>query len=53
MKLEAPQIFAGRYRLIEKIGIGGFSEVWKVVDEMAEGRIVALKVYAPERGLDE
>jgi serine/threonine protein kinase len=52
MNLQVNQIFAGRYKLIEKIGIGGFSEVWKVSDEMAEDKIVVLKLYAPERGLD-
>lgn len=53
MQLTTNQIFAGRYRLLNKIGVGGFSEVWKVADEMAEDRIMVLKVYAPERGLDE
>lgn len=53
MHLAVDQIFAGRYRLLGKIGVGGFSEVWKVADEMAEDRIMVLKVYAPERGLDE
>jgi hypothetical protein len=53
MQLTTDQIFAGRYRLLSKIGVGGFSEVWKVADEMAEDRVMVLKVYAPERGLDE
>jgi len=53
MQLTTNQIFAGRYRLLSKIGLGGFSEVWKVADEMADDRIMALKIYAPERGLDE
>jgi serine/threonine protein kinase len=53
MQLTTNQIFAGRYRLLNKIGVGGFSEVWRVADEMAEDRVMVLKVYAPERGLDE
>ncbi|MBI1221710.1 MAG: protein kinase [Bacteroidetes bacterium] len=46
-------VFANRYLLIEKIGIGGFSEVWKAKDQMAEDTVVAIKIYAPERGMDE
>lgn len=46
-------LFANRYQLIEKIGIGGFSEVWKAKDQMAEDTVVAIKIYAPERGMDE
>lgn len=46
-------LFANRYLLLEKIGIGGFSEVWKAEDQMAEDAVVAIKIYAPERGMDE
>lgn len=46
-------VFAGRYLLIKKIGVGGFSEVWKANDQMAEDAVVAIKIYAPERGMDE
>ena len=53
MQFQADQVFAGRYRLLAKIGIGGFSEVWRVADEMAEDQEMVLKIYAPERGLDE
>lgn len=53
MQLQTGQVFAGRYRLLAKIGMGGFSEVWRVADEMAEDTEMVLKVYAPERGLDE
>lgn len=53
MNFKENEVFAGRYRLISKIGVGGFSEVWKVADQMANDAVVALKVYAPEKGLDE
>ena len=41
-----------RYRLIRLLGQGGYSEVWMAEDRHA-GLTVALKVYAPGRGLDE
>ncbi len=46
-------VFGGRYKLTRKLGIGGFSEVWQAEDEMTEGTVVAVKIYAPEKGLDE
>lgn len=46
-------VFAKRYLLVEKIGIGGFSEVWKAQDQLAEDAVVAIKIYAPERGMDD
>ncbi len=51
--LEKETLFAGRYLLVRQIGVGGFSEVWEVSDQEAEGVTVALKVYAPGRGLDD
>ena len=46
-------IFAGRYTLLEKLGIGGYSEVWKATDNMAGEMLVALKIFAPDKGLDQ
>jgi uncharacterized protein (TIGR02145 family) len=45
--------FANRYLLEERIGMGGFSEVWRARDGMTEDSIVAIKIYAAEQGLDE
>ena len=54
MAVFKPQdIFAGRYQLQKLLGLGGFSEVWQVVDQMAENTILALKIYAAGAGLDE
>ncbi|MEO1050123.1 MAG: protein kinase [Bacteroidota bacterium] len=40
-----------RYTLLEMIGVGGFSEVWKVQDNKLKGQIFALKIFAPDKGL--
>ena len=47
------QLFANRYRLVKRLGQGAFSEVWKAEDTMVGNLTVALKVYAPDKGLDE
>jgi len=50
--LSENNVFAGRYHLLELLGRGGYGEVWKVADQMAEGAVVALKIFAPGQGMD-
>lgn len=51
--LQEQQLFANRYLLVKRLGQGAFSEVWKAEDTKAGNLTVALKIYAPEKGLDE
>ena len=47
MKPEAGQIYGDRYRLVERIAIGGMGEVWRAHDEVIL-RDVAIKILKPE-----
>lgn len=49
---DSKEKFDNRYQLIEKIGGGGFSEVWLAHDTNADID-VALKIYTPNGELDE
>jgi len=42
------RVLAGRYRLDERIAVGGFAEVWKAFDAELE-RVVAVKIPKPSR----
>jgi eukaryotic-like serine/threonine-protein kinase len=50
--LSAGMLLARRYRLIDPIGAGGMSVIWRARDEVLD-RIVALKVLAPELAADQ
>lgn len=46
-------VFAGRYKLVELMGEGNSKEVWKARDQLADDAEVVLKIYAPEKRLDD
>ena len=47
MKPEAGQLYGDRYRLVDRIAIGGMGEVWRAHDEVIL-RDVAIKILKPE-----
>ncbi len=49
--LKKGTIFAGRYKIIEKLGTGGMGEVYRVKDEKLEEEM-AIKVLKPEIAAD-
>ena len=53
LRLETNTILNNRYRLERRIGSGGFSVVWKAIDEKASGMPVAIKIFMPDKGLDD
>ncbi|MDD3878311.1 MAG: FISUMP domain-containing protein [Bacteroidales bacterium] len=52
MHFQADTLFANRYKLIRKLGSGGFSEVWLAEDTKSGNMQVALKIFATNNGLD-
>ena len=52
MLLQQDTLFDERYLLIKLLGCGGFSEVWLVEDIKVGNKKMALKIYAPDKGLD-
>jgi serine/threonine protein kinase len=53
MLLQQDTLFDNRYLLVRLLGCGGFSEVWLVEDTKVSHKKMALKVFAPDKGLDE
>ncbi|MEU7998962.1 serine/threonine-protein kinase [Micromonospora sp. NPDC049060] len=49
--LHPGRLLARRYRLVDQIGAGGMSVIWRARDEVLD-RIVALKVLAPSLAAD-
>jgi eukaryotic-like serine/threonine-protein kinase len=49
--LISPRLLNDRYRLIERVGTGGFGAVYKAADTQFGGRLVAIKEMA-QKGLD-
>lgn len=50
--MRAGDLLAGRYRLIDRIGAGGMSVIWRAKDETLD-RLVALKILDPVLAGDE
>ena len=53
MQLHEDKLFDNRYLLKKMLGCGGFSEVWLVEDIKVGHKKMALKVYVPDKGLDD
>jgi hypothetical protein len=49
--VEMGRVLAGRYRLLNRVGAGGMSVVWRAHDDVLD-RAVAVKVLAPELAAD-
>lgn len=53
MEIQPNNVFANRYQLIRRIGTGGYSQIWLAEDNFAGKMQLALKIFAPEKGLDD
>lgn len=45
----SPHLFRGRYLLLEEVGRGTFSTVYRAEDRQNDGRILAIKRFQPDR----
>lgn len=50
--IQEGDVLAGRYQLRNKLGSGGFSEVWRAIDTETRGKDIAIKIYSPGIPLD-